>query len=52
MLNFIVEFGSKVEIGWKSARYIVHKEFLNNSEASSYLLGHILLFWKVTLPAI
>jgi hypothetical protein len=30
----------------------VHKEFSNNSEASSYLLGHILLFWKLTMSAI
>ncbi len=30
----------------------VYKEFSNNSEVSSYLLGHILLFWKVTMPAI
>jgi hypothetical protein len=30
----------------------VHKEFSNNSEVSSYLLGHILLFWKVTMPTI
>ncbi len=29
----------------------VHKEFSNNSEVSSYLSGHILLFWKVTMPA-
>jgi hypothetical protein len=26
--------------------------FLNNSEVSSYLLGHILLFWKVTMQTI
>ncbi len=38
-MNFIVKFGSKVEICWKS-------------EVSSYLLGHILLFWKNTIPAI
>jgi hypothetical protein len=24
--------------------------FLNNPEVSSYLLGHILLFWKVSMP--
>ncbi len=30
----------------------VYKEFSNNFEVSSYLLGHILLFWKVAMPAI
>ncbi len=29
----------------------VHQEFSNNSEVSSYLLGHILLFWKVMMQA-
>jgi Holliday junction resolvase len=48
--NFIVKFGSKAEICWKleELKWI----FLNNSEVSSYLLGHILLFWKVTMQTI
>ncbi len=48
--NFIAKFGSKVEIRWKlgKSRWF----FLNNSEVSSYLLGHILLFWNVTMQAI
>jgi hypothetical protein len=48
--NFIAKFGSKVEICWKLDGYT--REFSNNSEVSSNLLGHILLFWKVTMPAI
>jgi hypothetical protein len=45
--NFIVKFGSKVEICWKLEE--LYRIMLNNSEVSSYLLGHILLFWKVTM---
>ncbi len=46
--NFIAKFGYKLEISWKLEEL---KWFLsNNSEVSSYLLGHILLFWKVTMP--
>jgi hypothetical protein len=48
--NFVVKFGSKAEIFWKLEELI--RNFLNNSEVSSYLLGHILLFWKVTMQAI
>jgi hypothetical protein len=40
--NFIVKFGSKAEICWKLEE--LKQNFLNNSEVSSYLLGHILLF--------
>jgi hypothetical protein len=29
----------------------VHQEFSNNSKVSSYLLGYILLFWKVMMKA-
>jgi hypothetical protein len=49
LLNFIAKFGSKAEICWKlkDLKWI----FLNNSEVSRNLLGHILLFWKVTMPA-
>jgi hypothetical protein len=49
LLNLIVKFGSKVEICWKfkDLKWI----FLNNSEVSRNLLGHILPFWKVTMPA-
>ncbi len=45
--NFIVKFGSKAEICWKleELKWIL----LNNSEVSSYLFGHILLFWKVAM---
>ncbi len=48
--NFNAKFGSKVEIRWKldESRWF----FLYNSKVSSYLLGHILLFWKVMMPAI
>ncbi len=35
-----------LKIGW------VYREFSNNSEVSSNLSGHILLFWKVTMHAI
>jgi hypothetical protein len=49
-LNFIVKFGSKVEISWKLED--LKWKILNNSKVSSYLLGHILLFWKVTMQAI
>jgi hypothetical protein len=45
--NFIVKFGSKVEMCWKLEE--LNRIMLNNSEVSSYLLGHILLFWKVTM---
>jgi hypothetical protein len=47
--NFIVKFDSKAEICWKFEylKWI----FLDNSEVSSYLMGHILLFWKVTMQA-
>ncbi len=40
--NFIVKFGSKVEICWKfkDLKWI----FLNNSEVSSNLLGHTVVF--------
>jgi hypothetical protein len=33
---------------WKESSWI----FSNNSEVSSNLLGHILLFWKVTIQAL
>ncbi len=49
LLNFIVKFGSKAEICWKSEE--LKWNFLNNSEVSSYFFGHILLFWKVTMQA-
>jgi hypothetical protein len=42
--NLIAKFGSKVEICWKLEE--LKWNFLNNSEVSNYLLGHILLFWK------
>jgi hypothetical protein len=47
--NFIVKFGSKAEICWKleELKWIL----FNNSEVSSYLLGRILLFWKVSMQA-
>ncbi len=48
--SFIVKFGSTAEICWKLEELKWH--FLNNSEVSSYLLGHILLFWKVTMQTI
>jgi hypothetical protein len=48
--NFIAKFGSEVEISWKLRGLKWH--FSNNSEVSSYLLGHILLFWKVMMQAI
>ncbi len=48
--NFTDKFGSKVDISWKLEEF--RWNFLNNSEVSSYLLGHILLFWKVSMPAI
>ncbi len=49
LMNFIVKFGTKVEICWKmkDLKWI----FLNNSEVSRNLLGHILLFWKNTMQA-
>jgi hypothetical protein len=40
--NLIAKFGSKPEICWKLEKLKWH--FSNNSEVSSYLLGHILLF--------
>ncbi len=48
-MNFIVKFGSKVESCWKlvELKWI----FSNNSEVSSYLLGHILIFCQVTMQA-
>ncbi len=48
--NFIVKFGSNAKICWKLEE--LNRDFLNNSEVSSYLLGHILLFWKVTMQKI
>jgi hypothetical protein len=48
--NFIAKFGSKVQICWKLEE--LKWNFLNNSEVSSYFLGHILLFWKVTVHTI
>jgi hypothetical protein len=48
--NFIVKIGSKSEICWKLEE--LKWNFLNNSEVSSYLLGHVLLFWKVTMQTI
>ncbi len=48
--NFIVKFGSKAEICWKLEE--LNRDFLNNSQVSSNLLGHILLFWKVTIQTI
>ncbi len=35
-----------LKIGW------VYREFSNNLEVSNNLSGHILLFWKVMMPAI
>jgi hypothetical protein len=43
-MNFIVKFGFKAEICWKLEE--LKRNFSNNSEVSSYLLGHILLFLK------
>jgi hypothetical protein len=40
--SFIAKFGSKAEICWNLEE--LNRDFLNNSEVSSYLLGHILLF--------
>ncbi len=40
--NFIAKFGSKAEICSKLEE--LKWKFSNNSEVSSYLLGHILLF--------
>jgi hypothetical protein len=48
--NFIIKLSSKVEISWKSEH--LKWIFSNNSEVSSYLLGHILLFWNVSMQAI
>ncbi len=48
--NFIVKFGPKAEICWKLEE--LKWNFSNNSEVSSYLLGLILLFWKVTMQTI
>jgi hypothetical protein len=47
--KLVVKFGSKAEISWKfeELKWIL----LDNSEVSSNLLGHILLFWKVTMQA-
>ncbi len=50
----LFEFRSQI---WLQSRNLlkigrVYKEFSNNSEISSNLLGHILLFWKVMMPAI
>ncbi len=47
LTNFTVKFGSKSEICRKLEE--LKRIFLNNSEVSSYLLGHILLFWKVKM---
>ncbi len=47
--NFIAKFGSKAEIWWKLEE--LNRDFSNNSEVSSYLLGYILLFWKDTMQA-
>jgi hypothetical protein len=44
-----VKFGSKAEICWKLEDS--NRIMLNNSEVSRNLLGHILLFWKVTMQA-
>ncbi len=48
--KFVAKFGSKVEICWKlrGLNWILS----NNSKVSSYLLGHILLIWKVMMQAI
>ncbi len=50
LLNFIAKIGSKAEICWKLEE--LNRDFLNNSEVLSYLMGHILLFWKVTIQTI
>ncbi len=47
--KLIVKFGSKAEICWKLEDS--NRIMLNNSEVSRNLLGHILLFWKVTMQA-
>ncbi len=49
LLNLIVKFGTKVKICWKlkDLKWI----FSNNSEVSSYLFRHIVLFWKVMMQA-
>ncbi len=48
--NFIAKLGSKAEICWKLKE--LKWNFWNNSEVSSYLMGHILLFWKVMMQTI
>ncbi len=48
--NFTAKFGSKAEICWKFED--PKWNFLNNLEVSTYLLGHILLFWKITIQTI
>jgi hypothetical protein len=40
--NFIAKVGSKAEICRKLEE--LNRDFLNNFQVSSYLLGHILLF--------
>jgi hypothetical protein len=40
--NFVAKFGSKAEICSKLEE--LNRNLSNNSEVSSYLLGHILLF--------
>jgi hypothetical protein len=50
LLNFITKVGSQAEICWNLEE--LNRNFLNNSKVSSYLLGHILLFWKVTMQTI
>ncbi len=47
--KLIVKFGSKAEICWKLEE--LNRIMLNNSEVTRNLLGHILLFWKVTMQA-
>ncbi len=47
LLNFIVKFGSKAEICWKLEE--LKCILLNNSEVSSYLLGHLDMWLKVKI---
>jgi hypothetical protein len=51
--NFIPKFSSKVEVCWNQVKISLKPRwfFSNNSEVSSNLLGHILLFWKNTMQA-
>ncbi len=48
-------FGFRCQIWlqiWNLLKIVrVHKEFSNNSEVASYLLRHILFFWKVMMKA-